>query len=90
MQAAHLSEQRTNTRQRAYVVTLRNTTIIFNARRSSKLYLRFFTIIYILYFYLVSAEIVPNLTITAVVPLSTHSLCRRFAVLITTTLSLSN
>jgi hypothetical protein len=89
MQAAHLSEQRTNTRQRACVVTLRNTTIIFNARRNSKLYLRFFTIIYILYFYLVSAGIVPNLTTTAIVPLSAHSLYRRFAILITTTLPLS-
>jgi hypothetical protein len=90
MRAAHPSERCTNTRQRACRATLRNTTIIFNATRNSKLYLRFFTIIYILYFYLATAGIVPNLAITAAVPLSVHPLYRRFAVLITTTLSLSN
>jgi hypothetical protein len=88
MQAAHLSEQRTNTRQRACRATLRNTIIIFNTARNSKLYLRFYAIIYILYFYLAGIGIVPNLTIIAAVPLSAHPLCRRFAVLITTTLSL--
>jgi hypothetical protein len=90
MQAAHLSEQRTNTRRRACAATLRTTTIIFNAARNSKLYLRFFAIIYIFYFYLVGAGIVPNLAATAVVPLSVYPLCRRFAVLTTTTLLLSN
>jgi hypothetical protein len=90
MQAAHLSKQRTNTRQRACAATLRNTTIIFNAARNSKLYLRFFAIICILYFYLAGAGIVPNLAATATVPLSAHPLYRRFAVLITTTLPLSN
>jgi hypothetical protein len=69
---------------------LRNTTIIFNTIRNSKLYLRFFTIIYILYFYLTGTEIVSNLTVIAVVPLSVYSLYRRFAIFITTTLSLSN
>jgi hypothetical protein len=90
MQAAHLSEQRTDTRQRACGATLRNTTIIFNATRNSKLYLRFFTIIYIFYFYLAGIGIVPNLAAIAIVLLSAHPLCRRFAVLITTTLPLSN
>jgi hypothetical protein len=90
MQATHLSKQRTNTRQRAYAVTLRNTIIIFNATYNSKLYLRFFAIICIFYFYLIGTGIIPNLAATAVVPLSAYLLCRRFAVLITTTLSLSN
>jgi hypothetical protein len=90
MQAAYLGEQRTNTRQRACGATPRNTTIIFNTARNSKLYLRFFAITYILYFYLAGAGIMPNFAATAAVPLSAHSLCRRFAVLITTTLLLSN
>jgi hypothetical protein len=90
MRAAHLSERRTNTRRRACKTTPHNTTIIFNAARNSKLYLRFFAIICILYFYLASAEIMPNLAATAVVPLSAHPLYRRFAVLTTTTLLLSN
>jgi hypothetical protein len=90
MQAAYLSERRTNTRRRAYAATLRNTIIIFNAACNSKSYLGFFTIIYILYFYLTGTGIVPNLTAIAIVPLSAHPLCRRFAVLITTTLPLSN
>jgi hypothetical protein len=90
MRAAHLSERRTNTRQRACAATPRNTTIIFNAARNSKLNLRFFAIICILYFYLAGAGIVPNLAATAAVPLSAHPLRRRFAVLTTTTLSLSN
>jgi hypothetical protein len=77
MQAAHLSEQR-------------NTTIIFNAVRNSKLYLRFFAIICILYFYLAGAGIVPNLTAIAAVPLSAHPLYRRLTLLTTTTLSFGN
>jgi hypothetical protein len=90
MQAAYLSKQRINTRRRAYRATLRNTIIIFNTARNSKLYLRFFAIIYILYFYLIVVGIMPNLTAVATVPLSAHPLRRRFAILITTTLSLSN
>jgi hypothetical protein len=90
MRADYPSEQTTNTRRRACAIMPRNTTIIFYTARNSKLYLRFFAIICILYFYLTGAGIVPNLAITAVVPLSVHSLRRRFAVLITTTLSLSN
>jgi hypothetical protein len=90
MQAAHLSKRRTNTRQRACETTPRNTTIIFNTARNSKLYLRFFAIICILYFYLAGAGIVPNLAVIAAVPLSAHPLRRRFAVLTTTTLPLSN
>jgi hypothetical protein len=90
MRAAHLSKQRTNTRRRACRATPRNTTIIFNAARNSKLYLRFFAIICILYFYLAGVGIVPNLAAIAAVPLSAHPLCRRFTVLITTTLPLSN
>jgi hypothetical protein len=90
MRATHLSKQRTNTRQRACAVTLRNTIIIFNTVRNSKLYLRFFAIICILYFYLIGTGIMPNLAATAAVPLSAHPLCRRFTVLTTTTLSLSN
>jgi hypothetical protein len=90
MQAAYLSKQPTNTRQRAYTITLRNTIIIFYTTHNSKLYLRFFAIICILYFYLIGAGIVPNLAAIATVPLSAHSLCRYFAVIITTTLPLSN
>jgi hypothetical protein len=78
MRAAHLSERRTNTRQRACRATLRNTTIIFNTARNSKLYLRFFAIICILYFYLASVGIVPNLAATAAVPLSAHPLCNYY------------
>jgi predicted small integral membrane protein len=90
MRAAHPSKQRTNTRQRACGATPRNTIIIFNTARNSKLYLGFFAIICILYFYLTGIGIVPNLAATAAVSLSAHPLCRRFAVLITTTLPLSN
>jgi hypothetical protein len=90
MQAAYLSEQPTNTRQHTCAITLRNTIIIFYTARNSKLYLRFFAIICILYFDLTGAGIVPNLTAIAAVPLSAHSLCRYFAVIITTTLPLSN
>jgi hypothetical protein len=69
---------------------LRNTTIIFYAVRNSKLYLRFIAIICILYFYLTGAGIVPNLAVTAAAPFSAHPLCRRLAILTTTTLPLSN
>ena len=47
-------------------------------------------IIYVLYFYLIGAGVVPNLATTAVVPLYAHPLCRRLALLITTTLFYSN
>jgi hypothetical protein len=90
MRADHPSEWTPNTRRRACATMPRNTTIIFYAARNSKLYLRFFAIIYILYFYLIGAGIVPNLAIIAIVPLSAHSLRRRFTILRTTTLSLSN
>jgi hypothetical protein len=47
-------------------------------------------IIYFLYFYLIGAGVMPNLTITAVAPLCAHSLRRRLILLITTTLLFSN
>jgi hypothetical protein len=90
MRADHPSERTTNTRRRACATMPRNTTIIFYTARNSKLYLRFFAIICILYFYLTGAGIVPNLAAIAAVPLSAHPLRRRFAVLTTTTLPLSN
>jgi hypothetical protein len=90
MRVGYLSELATFPHQHACAATLRNTTIIFYAVRNSKLYLRFINIIYIFYFYLTGAEVVSRLTATAAVPLSAHPLCRRFAVLTTTTLSLSN
>jgi hypothetical protein len=90
MRPGHPSESATFPHQHACAATLRNTTIIFHAVRNSKLYLRFVTIIYILYFYLAGAGVVSRLTATAAVPLSAHPLRRRFAVLTTTTLPLSN
>jgi hypothetical protein len=51
---------------------------------------RSITIIYILYFYLVGAGIMPNLAVTAIVPLCAHPLRRRLAVPTTTTLLFSN
>jgi hypothetical protein len=90
MQAAYLSKQPTNTRQQACATTLRNTIIIFYTAHNSKLYLRFFAIICILYFYLTGAGIIPNLTAIATVLLSAHLLYRYFAIITTTTLLLSN
>jgi hypothetical protein len=74
MQAAYLSKQPTNTRQHTCATTLRNTIIIFYTAHNSKLYLRFFAIICILYFYLTGAGIIPNLAAIAAAPLSAHSL----------------
>jgi hypothetical protein len=51
---------------------------------------RSITIIYILYFYLIGAGIMPNLTVTAIVPLYVHPLRRRLTILMTTTLLSSN
>jgi hypothetical protein len=90
MRVGHPSEWATFPHQHACAATPRNTTIIFYAIRDSELYLRFFAIICILYFYLIGAGIVPNLAATAAVPLSAQPLRRRFAVLTTTTLLLSN
>jgi hypothetical protein len=90
MQVANLSKQPTNTRQYTCAITLRNTIIIFYIAYNSKLYLRFFAIICILYFYLTGAGIIPNFAAIAAVPLSAHFPCRYFAIIITTTLSLSN
>jgi hypothetical protein len=47
-------------------------------------------IIYIYYFYLKGAEVMPNLAATAAAPLCAHSLYRRLALLTTTTLLFSN
>jgi hypothetical protein len=59
---------------------MRNNTVLF----------RSVAIIYIYYFYLVGAEIMPNLTATTAAPLCAHSLYRRLALLTTTTLLFSN
>jgi hypothetical protein len=90
MQAPYLSKRPTNTKQRAYAITLRNTTTFFSNKRYRILLFRFFAIIYILNFYLVGVGVVSNLAAMAIVPLSAHPLRRRLALLITTTLPLSN
>jgi hypothetical protein len=90
MRAPHPSERPTNTKQRACITTLRNTTTFFFNKRYRILLFRFFAIIYILNFYLARAGVVSNLAAIAIVPLSAHPLCRRLALLITTTLSFSN
>jgi hypothetical protein len=90
MRAPHPSERPTNTKRRACATTPRNTTTIFLNKRYRILLFRFFAIFYIPNFYLTRAEVVSNLAIIATVPLSAHPLCRRFAILITTTLFLSN
>jgi hypothetical protein len=51
---------------------------------------RSITIIYILYFYLIGAGIMPNLTAIATASLCAHFLRRRLAVPTTTTLLFSN
>jgi hypothetical protein len=87
---ANLSEPLAPPYQHAYAGITRNTTTFCFTIYYSKLYFRFFAIIYILYFYLISTGVIPNLAATAVVPLSAHPLRRYFAVLTTTTLPLSN
>jgi hypothetical protein len=87
---ANPSEPPAPPHQHACAATTRNTTTFCFTIHYSKLYFRFFAIIYILYFYLTSAGVIPNLAATAAVPLSAHPLRRRFAVLTTTTLPLSN
>jgi hypothetical protein len=59
---------------------MRNNTVLF----------RSVTIIYIYYFYLTGARVIPNLTAITAAPLYAHSLCRRLALLTTTTLLFSN
>ncbi|OCK72665.1 hypothetical protein K432DRAFT_412252 [Lepidopterella palustris CBS 459.81] len=48
-----------------------------------------FAIVYILYFYLAGAGVMPNLTVTAVVPLYAHPLYYLLTIVITTTLPYS-
>jgi hypothetical protein len=58
--------------------------------RNNIILFRSVAIIYIYYFYLAGAGVMPNLAATAVAPLCAHPLCRRFALLIITTLLFSN
>jgi hypothetical protein len=58
--------------------------------RNNIILFRSVTIIYIYYFYFAGVRVIPNLAVTAAVPLYAHSLCRRFALLTTTTLLFSN
>jgi hypothetical protein len=58
--------------------------------RDSKLYFRFFAIIYILYLYLTCAGVIPYLATITTVPLRAHPLRRRFAIITTITLPFSN
>jgi hypothetical protein len=59
---------------------MRNTIVLF----------RSVAIIYILYFYLVGAEVVPNLAATAAAPLYAQPLRRRLTILTPSTLYFSN
>ena len=90
MRTANPSEPPAPPHQNAVAATTRNTITHFYNKRYKILLFRFFAIIYILNFYLARAGVMSNLTITATVPLSAHPLRRRFAVLRTTTLPLSN
>jgi hypothetical protein len=90
MRVATLSESLPQHRQRAYAATTHNTITIFSTIRDSKLYFRFFAIIYILYLYLTCAGVVPYLTTITTVPLCAHPLRRRFAIITTITLPFSN
>jgi hypothetical protein len=58
--------------------------------RNNIILFRSVAIIYIYYFYLAGAGVIPNLAAPAAAPLCAHSLCRRFALLTTTTLLFSN
>jgi hypothetical protein len=58
--------------------------------RNNIILFRSVTIIYIYYFYFIGAEVMPNLAVTAAAPLYAHLLCRRIALLTTTTLLFSN
>jgi hypothetical protein len=58
--------------------------------RNSIILFRSIAIIYILYFYLIGAGIIPNLTITAIAPLYAYSLRKYLIISITTTLLFSN
>jgi hypothetical protein len=60
--------------------TVRNNTVLFKS----------VAIIYIYYFYLTDARVIPNLAATTAAPLCAHSLRRCLALLTTTTLLFSN
>ena len=87
---AYLSESPTKHQRNAYATTLRNATTVFYSIYNRIVLIRSVAIIYILYFYLARARVVPNLTTTAVAPLCAHPLRRRLAILTTTTLLYSN
>jgi hypothetical protein len=74
----------------ARAATQHNTTTNYYTVRNNIVLFRSVAIIYIYYFYLAGAGVMPNLTITAVVPLCAHLLRRRLTLLTATTLLFSN
>jgi hypothetical protein len=80
----HPTESATKPQRGDCAATQRNTTTNYYTIRNSIILFRSITIIYILYFYLAGAGIMPNLTITATAPLCAHPLCRRLTVLTVT------
>jgi hypothetical protein len=87
---SYLTESATKPQRGDCAATQRNTTTNYYTIRNSIILFRSIAIIYILYFYLTGAGIIPNLTVVAIVSLCAHSLYKRLTILIATTLLFSN
>jgi hypothetical protein len=74
----------------ARAATQHNTITNYYTMRNNIVLFRSVAIIYIYYFYLAGAGVMPNLTVTAAAPLCAHPLRRRLALLTATTLLFSN
>jgi hypothetical protein len=74
----------------ARAATQHNTTTNYCTMRNNIVLFRSVAIIYIYYFYLVGAGVMPNLAATAAAPLCVYLLCRRLALLTATTILFSN
>jgi hypothetical protein len=74
----------------ARAATQHNTTTDYYTVRNNTVLFKSVAIIYIYYFYLIGAGVMPNLAATTAAPLYAHSLRRRLALLTTTTLLFSN
>jgi hypothetical protein len=88
--AGHSTKWASKPHQSAYAATQCNMTINYYTTGNGIQLFRSITIIYILYFYLAGAGVMPNLAATAAASLCAHPLRRRLAVPTSTTLLFSN
>jgi hypothetical protein len=77
-------------KQNAYATTSRNITTIYYTAGNRIILFRSVAILYILYFHLAGAGVMPSFAATAAASLYAHSLCRRLTLLTTTTLLFSD